>query len=1209
MAKDPSTDEQFTHSPTRSDERQSGGMSERYRSRMTAGADHRCPACGTGLVSGARFCPSCGTPTLIPPCASCGESLTPGARFCSSCGTPVDAATDRRTLVDPVEPVAERRVTSVLFGDLVGFTPLSESRDAEEVRELLSHYFAQCRAIVQRYGGTIEKFIGDAVMAVWGAPVAHEDDAERAVRAGLELTRAIAGMGQDVGAPGLAMRVGIVTGEVAVTIGATAEGLVAGDAVNTAARVQSVAGHGQVWVDAMTRTLASVAISFEDRGRHELKGKSEPMQLFAAGEVLAQRGGDLRIDGTEAPMIGRDRELRLLKELFHATAEARRPRLVILDGEPGIGKSRLAWEFEKYIDGLPSTVAWHRGRCLSYGDGVAFWALAEALRPRLGLVETDSRDGAEATLEESLGVVVDEDERDWIRPRLAALMGLGDGTTFAREDLFSAWTTFLERVGGHDPVILVIDDAQYADDGLLDFIDHLLATGRAGILVLALARPDLLLRRAELGGRRASVIRLDSLPDEAMAAVIDELVEGLPESVRTTLVDRADGVPLYAVETVRTLIDRGVVIARDGRYVLSDADDLDLDSIGAPASLQALVAARLDGLAPEERRVVTHASVLGASFTRDALASMTHPDSAPQAPGLDETLASLQRKEIISLQQDRFSAERGQYRFVQAVVRQVAYATQSKRDRKARHLAAADYLQRLPDEGGDLAVVIAQHVLDALDASSFDDTDGPQLMARAVDLLEKAAARARLLGAPAEAHRLLETAISREDDEAERARLQLLSAEAAYVGGRYQVAFDSAQSAKEAFDRLDLTVAAGHAAGVQGMTLMAMQDNTGAVEICEPRFDQLAGTAGAEEALIPLVRALGSAHGFLGNLEKAAFYGDRGLLLAEAAHDPVALASAQVHLAIHYQALGALVTARALASSAAQIARDNDKPIELAIALINLATIQLPYDLAAAIDTLTEATESARRSGSTTYRDYATGNYALALWTAGRMPDLQALLDESRDVTTLPAMRLSTACVEAWLADATGLPLPPSIDTAASDAEADRAWLGNLQVAHALAAGAPDEAARIARSTIESLLGAAGIEDDFMHLWPPLVAAALAAHDLELAERLLEPVRTAVPGSVSPAVNAQYLRLRGLVGARRGDEPLEVEADLRAGIDALTEFGAVGQAACASEELARWLLDHGRATDAEPLLEQARLTYEQIGARGWLQRALGIATA
>jgi class 3 adenylate cyclase len=239
--------------------------------------------------------------------------------------------------------VAERRITSVLFADLVGFTPLSESRDAEDVRELLSHYFDTARAVIERYGGTIEKFIGDAVMAVWGVPTAHEDDAERAVRAGLDLVDAVSSLEEELALPGLAMRVGVVTGEVAATLGATGEGMVAGDAVNTAARVQAAARPGQVWVDETTRTATAAAVAYDDMGEHELKGKSSAVRLFAARTVVAAIGGSRRVDGLEAPFGGRDREIRLVKELFHATLEEGRPRLAAVFGAAGVGKSRLGW--------------------------------------------------------------------------------------------------------------------------------------------------------------------------------------------------------------------------------------------------------------------------------------------------------------------------------------------------------------------------------------------------------------------------------------------------------------------------------------------------------------------------------------------------------------------------------------------------------------------------------------------------------------------------------------------------------------------------------------------------------------------------------------------------------------------------------------------------------------------------------------------------
>ena len=320
---------------------------------------------------------------------------------------------------------------SVLFCDVVGFTPLSETWDPEAVRELLSRYFEMARTVIGRYGGVVEKFIGDAVMAVWGTPVASEGDAERAVRAGLDLVAAVAELGADAGMPGLAARAGVVTGEVAVTLGAVGEGMVAGDAVNTAARVQAAAEPGQVLADASTHRLASGGVGFAEAGDHMLKGKAEPQQLWRATRVLSGVGGVKRLDGLEAPLTGRDAELRTVKELFHAAADRRVPRLVVISGPAGVGKSRLGWEFDKYIDGLAQVVWWHRGRCLSYGDGVAFWALAEIVRQRLGIAEEDPADVAAAKLADGLDrYVPDPDERAYAGMRLGRLLGVassGDG--------------------------------------------------------------------------------------------------------------------------------------------------------------------------------------------------------------------------------------------------------------------------------------------------------------------------------------------------------------------------------------------------------------------------------------------------------------------------------------------------------------------------------------------------------------------------------------------------------------------------------------------------------------------------------------------------------------------------------------------------------------------------------------------------------------
>lgn len=1170
------------------------------------GGESVCTTCGATAPHGARFCPLCGTPVAPGGCSSCGEALTPGARFCASCGAPVGGAFARAAtsvsqppdLTTSTAPIAERRVTSVLFADLVGFTPLSESRDPEEVRELLSRYFAECRTVIGRYGGAVEKFIGDAVMAVWGVPVAHEDDAERAVRAGLELVASVANLGQDVGAPGLALRVGIVTGEVAVTVGATAEGMVAGDAVNTAARVQTTAQPGEVWVDDTTRSLTAAAIAFTDAGTHALKGKSEPMRLHAARAVLTTMGGVQRIDGLEARHTGRDREMRLLKELFHAAVETRRPRIVVVDGEAGIGKSRLMWEFFKYVDGLSDVTSWHRGRCLSYGDGVAFWALAEAARTRLGLTEADAGEVVSTRLDEALAEYVpDAHERSWVRPRLAELVGAESTSGFEREELFAAWTTFFERVsqGSTGGLALVIEDAQYADEGLLDFIDHMMVTAQAGIFVVAVARPELMGRRHDLGGRHKTVIRLEPLDDADMATLVDGLVVGLPTTARDSLVRRAEGVPLFAVETVRALIDRDLVIAKDGQYVPAPGASLDVDTMGAPASLQALVAARLDSLSPEERRVVADASVLGASFTKAGLTALHEGND------LDTILAALLSKEIFSVQTDRYSGEHGQLRFVQAVVRQVAYSTLSRRDRRARHLAAAAFLADQFDDKQDLAVVVAQHLLDAVDASSPDDTDVPDVTRKAVLLLERAGARAAALGAPAEALRHLESALARGEDGSDRARIALAAARQAHETGDVGATTRHAEVALHMFDELGLPVDAGVAAATLSQGLLLGQGAAAARDLAQTRWVSLQDVDGADRALLPLATALAEAHKTLGDVRAMAAYDDHRLQLAEALGDRDALAHAQLGLAVRLSAIGASETGMALLVSAAGIARASDNLGRLSHALSNIASFQMNRDLPAALEASAEAVEAARRSGSSYWLEFARANRLLTLWRAGSLAETRVLVvdmaDSLRDIGLAPIVPV----VAAWIEEAIGVELGITVDPSfeQTDDHQALAWWDYHRMERAARDGQFDLAVSLAERSLAGLL-TAGIDDDLAHLWPGMVTTALAAGDVESAQRLLLPVASAPPIILTPVLAALLARLRGLVGAARGDDPTRIEADLRAGVTGLDAFGAVGLAARAKEDLVLWLADQGRGDEAAGLLEQARATYQEIGALGWL---------
>ncbi len=806
-----------------------------------------CSNCGTENEAGRKFCKECAA-SLAVVCWNCGTPNSPDAKFCGECASAlretVAASGGAAHAPSPTAPsgpaappaaapapaaVAERRLVTVLFADLVGFTPFAEERDAEEVREILSRYFELASDVIARYGGTVEKFIGDAVMAVWGAPVAHEDDAERAVRAGLDLVDAVRILGE-----GITARAGILTGEAAVTLGATNQGLVAGDLVNTASRLQSVAPAGAVLVGEATQRAASAAIAFQPAGEQILKGKTAPVPGWLALRIVAERGGRNRAETLEAPFVGRDDELRLLKDLFRATGRERRIRLVSVMGPAGIGKTRLGWEFLRYADGLVENVYYHNGRSPAYGEGITFWALGEMIRGHCGLLETDDEATTRAKVADTVARwVTDEAERRWIEPALLTLLGIESEA--ASEQLFAAWRTFFERIAVDGTVVLVFEDFHFADTGLLDFVDHLLDWSKGvPIFVVTLARPDLLDKRPDWGAgkRNFASLYLEPLPEPAMRELLAGLIPGLPDRAAKAIVERADGIPLYAVETVRMLVAEGQLREEGGTYVPVG----DLTELAVPESLTALIAARLDALEPADRALVHDAGVLGQSFTPAALAAVSGIDEQ----ALEPRLLGLVKRELLTLQADPRSPERGQYAFVQALIREVAYKTLAKRDRKARHLAAARFFESLATD--ELAGALASHYL-AAHANAAEGAEADALATQARIALRGAAERAANLGAFDQTVSFLEQALTVTTDAAEQADLLERAGDGATTAARYDRAEALLRRAVELRRDTADRVGAARATAALGEALLEGARNEAALEVLETASAEFADLA------------------------------------------------------------------------------------------------------------------------------------------------------------------------------------------------------------------------------------------------------------------------------------------------------------------------------------------------------------------------------
>ena len=629
-------------------------------------------------------------------------------------------------------PRRERKVVTVVFCDLVGFTAQAESMDPEDVEAILRPYHERVRSELERHGGTVEKFIGDAVMALFGAPTAHEDDPERAARAALAIREFAL-------EEGLELRVGITTGEALVSLDArpdAGEGMASGDVVNTAARLQSAAPVNGVIADETTYRATRHAIDYRDADAVKAKGKTEPIPVWEATEAHSRFGVDVAHDA-RSELVGRERELAVVEDAFDRARHARTPQLLTVVGVPGIGKSRLVYELQRIVDADPELITWRQGRCLAYGDGVTLWALSEIVKAQAGIVEQDASGDVERKLSDAVAdVLAETGDASWVETELRSLVGLASESELGgdrRGAAFSAWRRFLEALAEQRPLVVVFEDLHWADESLLDFVDELVDwVTDVPLLVVATARPELLERRPGWAGGKlnATTLALAPLTADQTALLITHLLERsvLPVESQQALLERAGGNPLYAEQFAELYLERG------------SADELPL-----PETLQGIIAARLDGLPDTEKDLLRNAAVVGKVFWAAALRR--------DAEDAATTLHSLERKGFVRRQKRSSVEGETEFAFAHALVRDVAYGQIARADRAEKHRQVAEWIESL-GRPQDHAEMLAYHWRSALELARAAGQDEDELTERARLALREAGDRAFALNAfgPAEAY-------------------------------------------------------------------------------------------------------------------------------------------------------------------------------------------------------------------------------------------------------------------------------------------------------------------------------------------------------------------------------------------------------------------------------------------------------------------------
>jgi class 3 adenylate cyclase/tetratricopeptide (TPR) repeat protein len=661
-------------------------------------------------------------------CPSCAAECPDGSRFCPSCGA---------ALTLPPSHAVERKIVTAVFCDLVGFTALCEEIDSEDVDHLLREFYGLARRTIETWGGVVEKFVGDAVVGIFGVPTTHEDDPERAVATAIRLLDRLPELPQLAGRR-LEARVGINTGAAVVRLDVapgSGEGFLIGDAVNTAARLQKLAPPMGIVVGEKTRELTSRSFAYYRLAPAAVKGKRGEVRHWLVRGPISRLGVDLRQE-FPAPLVGREVELGILKGLLKKVRASSQPQFAIVVGEAGIGKSRLLFEFLRHVDSRPAIVRWRQGRCPAYGDGLTFWPLGEIVKEQLGVTDSDNVAAIEAKLSRALA---GEDDGEWLAARLRPLLSLKSPAA-SRDENFAAWRRFVELVAVDSPAVVVFEDLHWASEATLAFLEYLLAELRgAPLLVVGTSRTELLSARPDLDQRLSAavgsgrIVRIDlepltELETQTMVNRVGHRLGGLAET-RQAIARRSAGNPLYVEQLVRLLEEESPAAGRSADLVLKEkvAEAL-------PESLQSLIAARLDELPPERKTQLADAAVVGAVFWTGAVAALDHGDRQAAAGGLEE----LRRRDLVQSRRNSSIVGEDEFTFSHTLIRDVAYGQLSRAARAAKHAAVAWWVEtEVGDHLGDVTEIIAHHYATALELAGLagDRALAGELLAPAVRAL------------------------------------------------------------------------------------------------------------------------------------------------------------------------------------------------------------------------------------------------------------------------------------------------------------------------------------------------------------------------------------------------------------------------------------------------------------------------------------------